>query len=105
MTLRPSKRGNRDDVPKLSPTRGRERKNGLRLIDVNPYSASVPKTGLEPALPLREPAPEAEIQELATRYSDIGATLESQWFMGNATISHCIEIIATLSSRWQFCPL
>ena len=29
----------RDEVPNLSPTRGRECKKGLRLIDVNPYAA------------------------------------------------------------------
>jgi hypothetical protein len=34
----------------MAPREVKATKKGLRLIDVNPYAANVPETGLEPAL-------------------------------------------------------
>src|SRR5262245_2838156 len=44
--------------PKLVPNGEGQTKKGLRHVDVNPFAASVPETGLEPARPMRSPGPQ-----------------------------------------------
>jgi hypothetical protein len=52
------------------------KKKDLRRIDASPCAATVPKRGLEPPLPLREPGPEPGSAMLQARWACTGIRLE-----------------------------
>src|SRR5260221_5472975 len=84
--------------------RSRERgcnKKGFTPERRNPFRCTVPKTGLEPALPVREPAPEAGASAVLLRCGDVANTLQAQQLQWFTTSPPFVDIHALWSRRQQ----
>src|SRR5579875_2010083 len=68
------------------------------------FRIKVPKRGLEPPLPLREPGPEPGFQSFQARWNGIGIVLETPEISCNTDIPHRSHIVSAWVPHGQFCP-
>src|SRR5262249_35591970 len=70
-------------------------------IDVNPFTAPVPETGLEPALPLRQPGPQPNVSSLAACCERIVFTLQRSIVKGDKAQLPFVRIVLVLGLDCQ----